>query len=206
MHLKKKKNKVYSPIGVSDDVDYVDVDDNNVDDTDSNMVLEPTPSMHQEKEGVFESSPTAATSFELSVRNILRNPEKHRDEHEHLCSNLGPIASEYLRNVFSGPPKSQDNVYGVYFHNNKLMLGNVAFDVEINDDIVINKIRYRGTPGLYALIFKRIPNENLYTENDKEIYRNILIATHTHRRGNQMMGNKGYKYKTVIGPMFWLIV
>nr|XP_033339285.1 uncharacterized protein LOC117227604 [Megalopta genalis] len=213
MHLKKKK-KIYSSVPTNDDIDYVlydnddDDDGNNGGNSDDNeaggnKALEPIPTiLSAQQEKAFESSPMATASLESSVRNILKSPETHRDEYEHLFNNLGPLASKYLHNFFSGPPKNLDNVYRVYFHNNKLMLGNTTFDVESNGDIVINKIRYKGTSGLYELIIKRIPDENLYTETDKNIYRNILIATRANQRGNQIMGNKSYKYKNIIGPMF----
>ncbi|EGI58786.1 hypothetical protein G5I_13121 [Acromyrmex echinatior] len=47
--------------------------------------------------------------------------------------------------------------------------------------------RYDGTPGLYELIF----NESIYTNDDVQTYRSILLTTNTHRRShspnNQLM-------------------
>ncbi|XP_078051745.1 uncharacterized protein LOC144477890 [Augochlora pura] len=213
MHFNKKKKKIYSTATTSDDINYAyggdDYNNNDFDgddnDDDNHVGVGGSGGdrmLAMQQEEAFESSPTAATSLESSMRDIFRSSEKHHAEYEQMLSNLGPLASEYLGNFFSGPLKNLDNVYGVYFHNDKLIPGNAAFDVESNDDIIINKIRYKGTPGLYELVFKRIPDCNLYTENDKKTYKDILIATHAHRRSNQIMGNKGFKYKTIIGPMF----
>ena len=92
-----------------------------------------------------------------------------------------------------------DYVYGVYFSNSKTMLGDKAFDIDKDDNIIIDGVKYRGTPGLYELIFKRIPDDAVYTDADKQKYKSILLATNAHRRGhgakNPILSNKGYKYK-----------
>ncbi|EGI67287.1 hypothetical protein G5I_04136 [Acromyrmex echinatior] len=73
-------------------------------------------------------------------------------------------------------------VYGVYFDENGTILvikwygiSNKKFDVDTD---------YKGTPGLYELIFKKIPNDAIYIENDKETYKCILLMTNAHRRNN----------------------
>ncbi|KAL6254111.1 hypothetical protein P5V15_014731 [Pogonomyrmex californicus] len=54
-----------------------------------------------------------------------------------------------------------------------------------------------GYPGLYKLIFKRLPDDVVYTENDKQMYKSILLITNAHRRGHNalmpILGNKGFK-------------
>lgn len=47
------------------------------------------------------------------------------------------------------------------------MLGNKQFDVESDDFMIIDGIRYKGTPGLYELIFKRFPDDAIYTKNNQ---------------------------------------
>jgi len=72
------------------------------------------------------------------------------------------------------------------------------FDIDTNDFMIIDGIKYKSTPGLYELIFKRIPN-TIYTENDKLAYKNMLLVTNAYRRNhNPILGNKGYKYKNII--------
>ncbi|KYQ46571.1 hypothetical protein ALC60_14430 [Trachymyrmex zeteki] len=58
------------------------------------------------------------------------------------------------------------HMYGVYLHKDGLMFDNKRFDVDDVDNIIIDGVRYIGTPGLYELIFKRIPDDALYTEDD----------------------------------------
>ena len=57
------------------------------------------------------------------------------------------------------------------------MFGNKRFDVDDADNIIIDGIRYVGTPGLYELIFKRIPDDLLYMEDDMNKYKSMLLAS-----------------------------
>ncbi|KYN20086.1 hypothetical protein ALC57_07566, partial [Trachymyrmex cornetzi] len=99
-----------------------------------------------------------------------------------------------------------DLVYGVYFNENGTMLGNKNFDIDSDDTIICNHgMRYKGTPGLYELIFKKIPNDTIYTENDRQTYKHILLSTNAHKRhhnaGMPIKSNKGHKYKYIIAPL-----
>ena len=57
----------------------------------------------------------------------------------------------------------------VYFGNSGTMLGDKSFDIDNDDNIIIDSVRYGRTSGLYELIFKRIPDDVLYTDADKKI-------------------------------------
>ncbi|KAL6258165.1 hypothetical protein P5V15_010119 [Pogonomyrmex californicus] len=89
------------------------------------------------------------------------------------------------------------------------MLGDKKFDVDKGNSIIIDNVRYNGTPGLYVLIFKRLPDEAIFTEDDKQTYESILLTTNAHSRGhsayNPIMGNKGYKYINIIAPLVSII-
>ena len=52
-----------------------------------------------------------------------------------------------------------DYIYGVYLNENDTMLGDKQFDIETNDFVIIDGVKYKGTPELYELIFKRIPDD-----------------------------------------------
>ncbi|KAL6257284.1 hypothetical protein P5V15_007103 [Pogonomyrmex californicus] len=88
------------------------------------------------------------------------------------------------------------------------MLGDKMFDVDKNDSIIIDNVRYNGTPVLYELIFKRLHDEAIFIEDDKQTYKtykNILLTTNAHGHGhsvhNSIMGNKRYsKYINIIAP------
>ena len=88
-----------------------------------------------------------------------------------------------------------------------MRLGNKRFDMDNSDNIIIDGVRYIDTPGLYQLIFKRIPDDVIYTEEDKQKYKSMLLATNAHRRNHaehgRLLSNKGYKYKYVIAPLMY---
>ena len=156
-----------------------------------------------EEEEVFETkSDDSSPSFGTFVRQTLRTPQGR----EALHSQLGPLGRRYVSALFSGDKKSEiDIVYGVYVSENRTMLGDKQFDLEADDSMIIDGIRYAGTPGLYELIFKRLPDDAIYTKDDLKKYKSILLATNAYRRGHSalmpIMGNKGYKYKHVIAPL-----
>ena len=73
------------------------------------------------------------------------------------------------------------------------------------DNIIIDGVRYAGTPGLYELIFKRIPDDALYTEDDMHKYKCMLLVTNAHKHKyhsqGRLLSNRGYKYKHVIASL-----
>ncbi|KAL6256684.1 hypothetical protein P5V15_012803 [Pogonomyrmex californicus] len=70
------------------------------------------------------------------------------------------------------------------------MLGDKKFDVDKNDSIIIDNLRYNGTLGLYELIFKRLPDDVVFTEDDKQMYKSILLTTNVHRRGHPIIPSR----------------
>ena len=49
----------------------------------------------------------------------------------------------------------------------RMILGDKYFNVDTNDFVSADGVKYKGTPDLYELIFKIIPDDIIYTENDK---------------------------------------
>jgi len=64
---------------------------------------------------------------------------------------------------------------------------------------------YIDTPGLYELLFKRIPDDVIYTEDNMQKYKSILMATSAHKCQydvqGQLKSNKRYKYKQIMAPL-----
>jgi hypothetical protein len=148
----------------------------------------------------FEPS---SDSFVTSVRRELQTSKGH----ETLRSHLGPLGQRYFGAILgSDKDKTMDYVYGVHFANDGAKIGDKVIDVDKDDNIIIDGTEYRGTRGLYELIFKRMPNTSFCTEEDKQTYKNILLTTNAHRRehkpSGQILSNKGHKYKFVIAPLF----
>jgi len=116
---------------------------------------------------------------ESPIQQVIQSPEI-RDA---LLNQLGTLGQKYVSALLSGD-KTIDHVYGVYYNDaSGMMLGDKSFDVDKKDNIIVGNKMYAGTPGLYELIFKRIPSGDLFTERDRRVYRNILLTTNAHRRG-----------------------
>jgi len=79
------------------------------------------------------------------------------------------------------------------------MLSDKYFDVDTNDFVIVDGVKYKSTLGLYELIFKRIPDDTIYTQNDKLAYKSILLATNAHRcnhkADNPIVGSKDTNIK-----------
>jgi hypothetical protein len=155
----------------------------------------------REREIVSETA-SPPPALETSVRQSLSTAEG-RDV---LHSQLGPLGREYVGALLSGDRKKEiDHVYGVYLGENGTMLGDKRFDVAADDSVIVDGTRFKGTRGLYELIFMRTPDAGTYTNKDKLTYRTILFSTNAHKRGRTagkpIMGNKGYKYRNIIAPL-----
>jgi len=154
-------------------------------------------------ENVFE---TTDDSLAVSVQNQLQTPEGQKTLRETLREHLGPLSQKYVGAILTGDRESDmDHMYGVYLDKDGMMFGSKQFDVDKADNIIIDGVRYAGTPGLYELIFKRIPDDVICTEDDKQKYKSLLLTTNAHRYNHdphdRIRANRGYKYKHVIAPL-----
>ncbi|KAL6253999.1 hypothetical protein P5V15_015852 [Pogonomyrmex californicus] len=115
-----------------------------------------------QKEDVFETKDVSELSFETIKRTLQTQQGR-----EALHNQLEPLGQKYVSPLLDDNGKNDtfDRVYGVYFDkNSSAMLGDKKFDVDKNDSIIIDNVRYNGTPGLYELIFKRLPDDAVFTE------------------------------------------
>ncbi|KYM94036.1 hypothetical protein ALC62_15352 [Cyphomyrmex costatus] len=169
----------------------------------------PNDSYDRSRELSYDHAPSVEEVFEIaneplvtSIRHLLQTSEGQ----EKLHANYGPLGQKYLKAVLSGKKAVNiDVVYGVYFSDEGTMLGDKRITLNKNDDIIIDTQRYDGTPGPYELIFMKFPNESICTDDDVQTYKSILLTTNAYRRGhnagNQVLGNKGHKYKNIIAPL-----
>lgn len=81
----------------------------------------------------------------------------------------------------------------------------IAINVQF---ITVAGRKYRNTPGLKQLLFKKDVNLNLVTDSDMQNYKSILLDTNAHRRDYEpskpIKSNKGLKCLQVIKPLFKL--
>ena len=57
-----------------------------------------------------------------------------------------------------------DHIYGVYLRENGTMLGDKYFNVDTKDFVIVGEVKYKDTPGMYELIFKRISDDTTFTQ------------------------------------------
>lgn len=135
---------------------------------------------------------------------LLQTPEGKSLAKNYIDSNFkGKLAREYFSKLIGGT-KTIDHNYGVRVDGNEWKIGNEQLELDF-DDFIINGKRYKGTRGLYELIFMNNPNEYIYTEEDLQDYGKVLLDTNVHRVNYSAIGklrsNRGRKYKNIIAPL-----
>ncbi|KAK9712299.1 hypothetical protein QE152_g24959 [Popillia japonica] len=121
-----------------------------------------------------------------------------------LFGSLNSLPKKYIDEYLIDTEGNYDISYGVRFdpktRNLTLGTAKIAFK---GDNIIIGNKSYKGTPGLYELIYKSRPG--LYTEKDVEAYYNIMQQTHIHKRKNNptqlLRGTNTYKWREVMKPI-----
>ena len=116
----------------------------------------------------------------------------------------GPIATENLKKYVT-PGVGGDLTSGVYFKEGKgEYIGSEPIKIE-NNDIFINDIKFKGTPGLWKLITsKNIPDISEYKAVDLRDYIIIMAMTNTahvkYNPNQQYKGGNNKKMNDLIKP------
>jgi len=85
------------------------------------------------------------------------------------------LSQNYVGAILTDDRESDmDRMYGVYLDKDGMMFGSKWFDVDKADNIIIDGVRYVDTP---ELIFKKVPDDIIYTEDDKQKYKSMLLTT-----------------------------
>lgn len=155
------------------------------------------------------SSPIASDDGQLD--SLLATPSGRDSISRHLNDHFRhPLTNKYM-DLFmrdrGGKNAVIDHTFGPRYEVNTLMIGDSQIQFDNDDgDIIINKVRYKPTEGLYELLFKRMPDDDVYTENDLTAYRDILVKTNAHKKGYTSKGkinrNVSLKYRHVIEKLF----
>ena len=124
--------------------------------------------------------------------------------------NLGEIAYNYLHGK---EPYLRDKTFGIYlgkdgqYHmsqqankENKKVI-TIAYD-----NIIVDGVKFRGTPGLWQLIMEEKPKN--FTKEDMDKYKDLLIKTNAfHHDFNPKNPNprssKSDKWKMILGPIWY---
>ena len=137
-----------------------------------------------------------------SLFELMSTPEYTEQLDEFLIQTYGARIAPYIKKLFS---KRTDTTYGIRYENDRFLIGNSK--ILLNDDeLMVKGIRYKPTDGLLELLFSRFPDTDVITETDEIKYRDILLATHGHRReydGDEAVNaNRSSKYRNFIAKLF----
>jgi len=96
--------------------------------------------------------------------------------------------------------------FGIYDNDGKFYIGDSPIEID-GDNITVKGIEYTGMPGFWELLIMKEPDRNIYTDNDKAEYAEILKQTSAMKHGNNPASNKpksskGYQYKIIIKPIW----
>ena len=119
-------------------------------------------------------------------------------------TNLGPIATNALKKFLRRD--DADKIYGLRDKNGKFYIGNKLAVID-NNDLIVGKYEYEGTPGLWELITSKNPDKSKYGEEDLEIYAKLLIRSNALRRNydpdnKRPLRSPGNKWKNLLSPIW----
>lgn len=137
-----------------------------------------------------------------SLTELMSTPEYTEQLDEFLIQTYGARIAPFIEKLFS---KKTDTTYGIRYEGDRFLIGNSK--ILLNDDeLVVKGIRYKPTDGLLELLFSRFPDTDVITETDELKYRDILQATHAHRReydeDEAVNANRSSKYRNFIAKLF----
>ena len=119
-------------------------------------------------------------------------------------TNLGPIATNALKKFLRRD--DADKIYGLRDKNGKFYIGNKLAVID-NNDLIIGKYEYEGTPGLWELITSKNPDKSKYGEEDLVIYAKLLIRSNALHRNydpdnKRPLSSPGNKWKKLLSPIW----
>lgn len=140
--------------------------------------------------------------------NVFHDTSLHTSEDvlKLFLDQYDSLPRQYLEKLLKDDRKEIDYTYGVHYDqvSDSWSIGDTP--IEINGaDIKINNVTYKGTPGLYELLFMDRPSFRIVKDSDKKVYKQIMEQTNVHKQGflphTRVKSNRGYKYSFVIKPL-----
>lgn len=138
------------------------------------------------------------------LRDKIDISQIHNDSfHDYLQQYKGELPREYME-AFIIDDSRFDKKYLVHDQIlDKLWFGNSELKF-VNDDIEVNKRQFKGTRGLYELIFKLDPNRSFVTAADSEAYGQLIQLTSANKLdfdiNKRNIGDRSKKYTNFIKP------
>ena len=144
------------------------------------------------KEGI-KNLPQAITFHAYPSIQTFEEPIEGED-----TQYIGDIASAYLKKFAT--KDEADRTFGLYDKNKKFYIGN-KLAIIVDNDLIVGKDEYEGTPGLWELIVSREPKD--FTNNDYQNYAKLMVKSNALRAGNdpesrKPKSSKSYKWKNIL--------
>lgn len=120
-------------------------------------------------------------------------------------SSIGIIGRKYiLKMMHSAPANKRYHVYGARLEGDGLKIGNTSLNLDKENNIWIGDKKYKGSIGLYELIFN--PKPANYSKRDLVRFKEICKITNAHKKGYAANApihkNTSAKYKNIISELF----
>jgi len=114
------------------------------------------------------------------------------------------IAQPFVLKYFQSPAVQAPNYPNYDKTTSKWTLGNSVMNFDKSTgNIIVNGEIFRGSEGLYRLIFEKEPDK--FSKDDLAQYKRLIEKTSLYRINHEplqrLKGNGGYKYKNIIKPL-----
>ena len=112
---------------------------------------------------------------------------------------IGDLAEKYLRKFAT--KNEADKTYGLYDKGGKFYIGE-KLAIIVDNDLVVGRDEYEGTPGLWELIVSKEPKN--YNEKDYENYARLMIRTNALRQKkypNRPRSADSNKWRDILSPI-----
>ena len=127
-----------------------------------------------------KSEPT--TSAEVKTEQVKK------EEEEEIKEDPGTNAFEQI--IENAPSDKLDKYFGIVkTEDGQYKMGDKLVLIDDNNDIIIGRTRYEGTPGLWILIMFRKPDETLYDWEDMDAYEKLIRQTNAISSPNNLRLN-----------------
>ena len=90
---------------------------------------------------------------------------------------FGEIAKEYLKDP------DRDTTFGIRNEEGLYYIGNKQATI-VNNNIIVDGEKFRGTPGLWKLIMSKNPDPEYFTKEDYENYAKLMVKSNALYRDN----------------------
>ena len=148
------------------------------------------------KEGI-ESLPQAITFPAYPSIEASKEPLEGED-----TQYIGELAEKYLRKFAT--KDEADTTYGLYDKAGKFYIGN-KLAIIVDNDLIVGKYEYKGTPGLWELIVSKNPKG--FTEEDYNNYAKLMVKTNALRvdynpENRKPKSSRSYKWNNILSDIW----